>query len=393
MKYSILFVLFVLPMLSQGQSNNVQSAANSLKYNEVADAKKWIDLASENEQTANNPKMWYYRGKTYLAIHTDKAWNHLDQDAVEKAAISFINCLKTDEKKLYVDDCKKLVWVCGIGLFDKAIAAAKKDDFSRSMRYYNLIFDIIPLDEDNNLKRNNITADVVDKNIAYTAIKANDLSTAKEHFQKLIDRNFNDPKIYLNMAKIHLEQKDTVSSLKYIEQGKAIFDDNTSLITEEMNIYLAQGKTDVLIEKLSNSIESNPDNELLYMNRGMMHESKKNYESAALDYKKALEINPDYLDANYNLGVMYFNQAAGMANAANSIKANDEFLKAKEQFEKKFKEAAPYLEEALRLNNNKTEEEQMMYNATLNSLKQLYVRTGEMEKYEKIKVLLEKKNE
>ncbi|MBP6334081.1 MAG: tetratricopeptide repeat protein [Bacteroidia bacterium] len=391
MKKVFLILLCALPFLGNGQSNNVQSAANSLKYNEVGDAKKWIDLAAENEQTSNNPKMWYYRGKTYLAINTDKAWQNLDQDAAEKAAISFINCLKTDEKKLYEEESKKLVWVAGIAMYDKAIEWAQNKDYTRAMRYYSQIFNIIPLDTDNNLKRNNITVDVLDKNMAYTSIKAGDKATAKIHFQKLIDRNYNDPKIYLNMSRLHLEQNDTASALKYLEQGKALFDDNTSLITEEMNIYLAQGKTDVLIEKLTAAIETSPDNDLLYKNRGMMYESKKNYEKAAADYKKAIELNSDNLDANYNLGVMYFNEAAVMANAANSLKSNDDFTKAKEAFEKKFKEASPYLEESLRLNPNKTEDEQMMHKATLNSLKQLYVRTGEMEKYEKIKAQLEPK--
>lgn len=386
-----ILILLLGPLFTAGQSNNVQSAANSLKVNEVDDAKKWIDLAAENEQTANNPKMWYYRGKTYMAIHTDKAWNSLDEDAVEKAAVSFINCLKTDSKKLYTDDCKKLVWLTGLGLFDKAIEFTQKNDFQRAMRYYNQVFEVIPLDEDNNLKRNNITAEIVEKNMAYTSLKANDPATAKVYFQKLIDKNFNDPKIYLNMARINLEQKDTAAALKYIEQGKTIFDDNTSLITEEMNIYLAQGKTDILIDKLSNSIENNPDNELLYLNRGMMYDSKKDHEKAAGDFKKVLELNPDNLDANYSLGVLYFNQAATMANAANSIKSNDEFAKAKESYEKKFKEAAPYLEKAAAVNDRKTEDEQSMYTATLASLKQLYVRTGEMEKYEKIKSELERK--
>ncbi|HNS11193.1 MAG TPA: tetratricopeptide repeat protein [Bacteroidia bacterium] len=391
MKKILITLLFLLPLTTFGQSNNVQSAANSLKYNEVADAKKWIDLAAENEQTANNSKMWYYRGKTYLAIHTDKAWQNLDDRAVEKAAISFINCLKTDDKKMYEEDSKNLIWVCGMGLFDKAIMFSQNNDFETSMRYYNLVLDIFPYDQGENLKRQNITPEIVEKNMAYTAVKANDPAKAKVHFQKLIDKKFNDPKIYLYMAKLHLDEKDTTNALSYVEQGKALFENNTNLITMEMNIYLAQGKTDILIDKLSESIEANQYDELLYVNRGMMYESKKDYASAAVDYKKALELNPDNLDANYNLGVMYFNEAASMANAANSIKGNEEFAKAKAKYEQKFKDSAPYLEEAMELNKQKTEDEQSMYTATLNSLKQLYVRTGEMEKYEKVKGLLDAK--
>jgi len=391
MKKGIITLLFLLPLAIFGQSNNVQSAANSLKRNEVNDAKKWIDLAAENEQTANNSKMWYYRGKTYLAIHTDKAWQNLDDRAVEKAAISFINCLKTDDKKMYEEDCKNLIWVCGMGLFDKAIGFAQNNDFTTAMRYYNAIFEIFPYDAGENLKRQNITPEVVEKNMAYTAVKANDPATAKLHFQKLIDKKFNDPKIYLYMAKLHLDEKDTAKALTYVEQGKDLFENNTNLITMEMNIYLAQGKTDILIDKLSESIEANEFDEIIYVNRGMMYESKKDYTLAAADYKKAIEINPDNLDANYNLGVMYFNEAASMANAANSIKGNDEFSKAKEKFEQKFRDSSPYLEAAMELNKQKTEDELSMYSATLNSLKQLYVRTGEMEKYEQVKGLMEAK--
>ena len=57
----------------------------------------------------------------------------------------------------------------------------------------------------------------------------------------------------------------------------------------------------------------------------------------------------------------------------------------------KFKQAEPFLEKAMENNPQKSEDDKATYDGTLNSLKQLYVRIGEMEKYEKIKGLLEKK--
>ena len=102
-------------------------------------------------------------------------------------------------------------------------------------------------------------------------------------------------------------------------------------------------------------------------------------------------ISPDNYELNYNLGAMYFNQAAEMANKANNLKSNEEYSKAKTNFELKFKQAEPFLEKALEKNPKKTEDDLTTYDGTLNSLKQLYVRIGEMEKYEKLKVLLEKK--
>src|SRR3954463_8586591 len=117
-----LFVLFALLTLSGfSQSFNVQSAANSLKYRDYAKAKTAIDAAAANEQTANDPKMWYYRGEIYLAIYRDTTdLGKSEPEAAEKAAISFMNCLKTDKGQYYVTDCNNLVWVSGVALYKKA---------------------------------------------------------------------------------------------------------------------------------------------------------------------------------------------------------------------------------------------------------------------------------
>lgn len=393
MKLKLIIVLLLIAVQGWAQSNNVQSAANSLKYNEFANAKKFIDLAAENELTANNPKMWYYRAKIYQAIADDSAStaNNLDPDAAEKAATSFINLYKTDTKKNYLEDADKIAWTSGYSLFNSAVKAYMKNETERATRLYTLSLDIFPLDKDNNLKRNNITPELVYKNLYFTAYKAKDFPKAKQHLQKLIDLKFNDPKIYLYMCRINLEEKDTASAIASIEKGRAIFDDNSILMNEEIRLYVLTGKTDILIEKLNQSIENAPDNEYLFLTRGTLYDGKKDSEKAAADYKKVLELNPDNLDANYNLGILYFNQGAEKANAANSLKSNEEFEKAKKVFEEKFKTAAPYLEKALEVNTRKTEDNQALYKTTLQILKQLYVRINETEKYNKVKALLEAK--
>ncbi|MBL0256101.1 MAG: hypothetical protein IPQ03_00740 [Bacteroidetes bacterium] len=109
------------------------------------------------------------------------------------------------------------------------------------------------------------------------------------------------------------------------------------------------------------------------------------------DYKKTIELNPDLLYANYNLGVIYFNQGADKANAANSLKSNEEFEKAKKVYEEKFNLGAPYLEKALELNPKKSEDDQSLNKSILQILKQLYARTNQTEKYNAIKAKIEAK--
>jgi tetratricopeptide (TPR) repeat protein len=394
MKKIILATLLFISAAGFAQNSNVASAAENLKrYNDLPKAKEAIDLAAQNEATSNQPKMWYYRGAIYLAIYRDKELGKTYPDAASIAAESFINCLKTDKGHdviNYTDSCNRYLWVAGFGLYNKGVEAIQANDIDRANKFFAQVLDVIPYDKENNLKRNNITPDIVNKNLYIVAKKANDSAKQKMYLQKLIDARFNEPFIYLNMQRLYLEEKDTAKALSYIEAGRKVFEDNTQLMEAESNIYIAQGKIDELIAKVSKDIESVPDNEMLYYKRGKLYEKKKVYDKAEADYKKAIELKPDFLDPQYDLGLLLFNQAAEMANAANNLKSNDEFNKTKEKFEQKFKEAQPYLEKAKELNPNKTDDDKSLYKYTLLSLKQLYVRTNQTDKYNEVKALLEK---
>ncbi|MBK6837854.1 MAG: tetratricopeptide repeat protein [Bacteroidetes bacterium] len=393
MKLKLIILLLLVSLQSWSQNFNVQSASNSLTNKDLPGAKKFIDMAAEHESTANSPKMWYYMGKVYLEIYEDSTSkaNGLDPDAIEKSAKGFLNCLKTDTKASYTDEVNKLVWIPGIGLFNNAIAAYTKGETEKSTRLNMLVLDILPLDKDNNLKRNNITTEIVYRNLYFNAIKAKDNEKAKSYLTKLMEMKFNDPKIYLYMSRIQMEEKDTTKAIESIAKGRALYDENPTLMNEEIRLYILTGRTEELISKLNASIETTPDNENLYFTRASLYEGKKDYEKAIADYKKTIELNPDLLYANYNLGVIYFNQGADKANAANSLKSNEEFEKAKKVYEEKFNLGAPYLEKALELNPKKSEDDQSLNKSILQILKQLYARTNQTEKYNAIKAKIEAK--
>ncbi|MFM9143507.1 MAG: tetratricopeptide repeat protein [Bacteroidota bacterium] len=113
-------------------------------------------------------------------------------------------------------------------------------------------------------------------------------------------------------------------------------------------------------------MELDPRNANLYFARGTAYDNLKKGAVAEADYRKALEIKPDYFDAYYNLGAMYFNSAAELANEANKIPFSKQkeydvaIAKAKAAFEK----AQPFLEKALELSPEDSN--------TMVSLQQLY---------------------
>src|SRR5687768_6216802 len=56
---------------------------------------------------------------------------------------------------------------------------------------------------------------------------------------------------------------------------------------------------DCLIAKFNKEIKNDPKNSEAYYHRGRLYENRANYTKAIKDYNKAIELNPNYIDAFY----------------------------------------------------------------------------------------------
>jgi Flp pilus assembly protein TadD len=68
---------------------------------------------------------------------------------------------------------------------------------------------------------------------------------------------------------------------------------------------LSAGKYDEAIEKVSRAIEKDPGTFILYYNRALAYEKKGDKDKALLDYKKTLELKPDFLLALSAVGNIF----------------------------------------------------------------------------------------
>jgi tetratricopeptide (TPR) repeat protein len=196
------------------------------------------------------------------------------------------------------------------------------------------------------------------------------------------------------MASLKVEAGDTTAALEYITMGRNLYEDNKGLIATELNLYLSLNKPNILIDRLSAAIESDPYNEQFYFNRGSLYhdiakemtkqgkntDSVTVYEDRAIaDYEKALEINAEYGDALYNLGALYVARGTAYVDKANSYGLNekaktDEALKISDDY---YKKAVPYLELALEMDDQNK--------GLMQVLMQLYLRMEETEKWKAMK--------
>jgi tetratricopeptide (TPR) repeat protein len=373
-KTLILSSMCLLSLGVMAQRSNVESAAIYLRNGEIEDAKKTIDLAIVHPETKADPKAWFYYVSILDTIYRNPAYENLmDANLADNFYNGCIKCIETDVKKRYEYYCKdQAILNSAFMCFNKGISAYEQKDYKSAIKFYEIVLSIIPYDKNEDLKKNKLSEKNLYLYMALSAMQSSDNVKSKIYLKKLMDLNYDDPVIYMQMANIYLEEKDTTSAIQFIEQGRAKFPSQKDLINQELNIYMSMGKQDVLLEKLNAAIEINSDDATLLFVRGSVYDNyandlnkkrrilkeqinnakkkaqtekvpakklsfvnnaaslQKEYDGLGLraneyaikaeeDYKKVVEFNPEYIDAFYNLGALTNNKTTIIVEKMNAI--------------------------------------------------------------------------
>ena len=171
---------------------------------------------------------------------------------------------------------------------------------------------------------------------------------AETDYNKLLATSFSqNAKIYNYLSTLYMISKDTANALKTINAGVEKYPANATLREVQVRTALLAGKQAEVIGQIDAAIANDPKNKVLYYYKGLTYsrigddaESKAsktkdaatkasfnkemldNYAKAADAYKKAIEIDPDYFDANLNLGNALMKPAIDLYNQANSLPTN-----------------------------------------------------------------------
>ncbi len=378
MKYLFISITLLLSLNVNGQKAAVQTAYNYLRYDDLDKAKEAIDGAVQNESTIGMSKAWYYRGSIYHAIYesTKEKFAPLKPGSLKEALKSYEKTIELDTKKEFYDDVIKRMEIVASQSLNTGVDNFRENKYPEALVAFQTSADI-------NKKYFNRFDTLAIYNAGLAADKAKDATTALNYFKILTDANYGGSKLYSLMANMYLDQKDTANALLVINQGRQKFPEDASLITQGLNIYLSSGKDKEAYTQNEEALKADPGNAVLYYIKGNLADKLGKKEEAIAAYKKAIELKADYFDAVYNLGALFFNEGAEMANKANSIAPSKvaEYDAAKKKFEAKFKEALPYLEKAYQLNPKDI--------GTMQSLKQLYTRIGDLAKAGEMKKALE----
>jgi tetratricopeptide (TPR) repeat protein len=363
-----IFVLFFIAISTGAiaQMSNINTALIRLNNKDLKDAKKYIDMAYASEETKDHPKMWVTRGDVYYALVTDTnedgiAARIMDKDLAYKSLESYINALKSGEKKYHDQAILGGIGVAAI-VYNESVGAIKDKNYDMALRNYTKILEFFPYDKKEEMKKSGLSENDITKNAGLVAYYKKDWEAVKKYMSALAEKNFLDPDVYIVLAKTYEELGDTATAIKYVEQGRGLKNDNEDLINEELYLYSRTNQADKLISKLSAAIETDPSNPKYYYFRGTTYEGlykqdnkhTEYLDKAEADYKKAIEMEPGHFESNFALGILYFNKAVPVINE----RENTDNVKQKQKFDEldaKAKDllntAAKYYEAALATND------------------------------------------
>ena len=290
------------------QKANVTDAALLMKkYNPMAGleasknlltkAKAFIDIAAVNTETAGSAKMHMYRGEIYFGLievaamesaSTGTKPDEAQLKEYEAIARTSFNKVLEDPKKEFIQDIQSFLNFRSSMYFNMAISAyeTKKYDmatqlFIGAIQVKTFLNEKYPDAEVNAQLSLSLTVDSLLNAKSYD----NALEIAKQ-VHEAIPSNID---VLISLVNIYLQKGDVVGSEVYLNEALAI----------------------------------DPMNKQLYYVLGTANMDLKENEKAEKALTKALEIDSNYTDAQYQLGAHLYNWASQLKYEAGQLAEND----------------------------------------------------------------------
>lgn len=318
-------------------------------------AKESIDKAAANDKTAALPQTYALKAAIYGSLAGDSTQQSREnllataQEAYKKAETADT---KGENKKL-LDDTKLSLANYQLQTGVKQYQSGKYDLAYSSFDNYRQYFP-----EDTNA--------ILYTGLAAANAKNND--AAISNYKKLVTTKYSKSLgVYSDLASLYLMKKDTASAIKIMDEATKKYPKNAELAKREIELNIQSGNKKEVIQKIETAIANDPKNKTLYYYEGLTYSSAKDYTKAAECYQKALDIDPNYFEANLNLGFVIMSPAIDMFNAANKLPANKqkEYTAAIAKSNALFTKAEPYILKATEVNPTSLE--------ALSNLKTVYI--------------------
>ena len=414
----LILMAMTFSMVAFSQKNELKDAEKALKNGDPASAKASLDAASGMISGADErvqAQYYFVRGNVYSDLAKKG-----DASAFDEAVKSYKEVVSIEEKsgkQKYSSDSSQML----IGLTSDLINAAVEDNnnkkFKEGADKLYMAYNLSPRDtiylyyaassavngghyEEalkyyEELKELNYDGSTL--SYKATSVETGEVEEMNDKVQMDLmvkSGTYKDPvqertpsksaEIIKNIALIYTQLGKDDKALQAYKDARANNPNDVNLLLNEANLYYKMGDKDTFKTLMAQASDMAPDNPDLQYNIGVINMEQGNLEEARASYRKAIAINPGYVNAQLNLSTTYVNEGNGLIDEMNTLGNSRADIARYEELKKQkddlFREGALVLEDALKQNPDNQ--------GLLSQLKNIYGALGDNENFMRIKKLL-----
>jgi len=329
----------------KGKTNKAEAALNQGKL-DIAKAEVDEAFKVDNKgKVTSAGKNWYLKGRIYKALYLDDSTEYSDlagEEALKIAVESFDKVLSMEkETSTYAIFSNQEKTQLYAEVLNHGAEKYNENEFETAYEDFMKALVVQPGD----------TTALLYGGVS--AQQADMLDEAIDCFQTLADNGDANVDTYKTLIYLYRTEKEDMDKvLATIDQALDQYPNNKDFVQEKITTLIISEQTEKAKSELEAAISEDPTNSQYYYFLGYLFDAQEDYDNAQENYEKAIELNPEYYDATYNLGVIHYNKARDVLKEANNLSL-DEYRKQAASFDEKagkhFKDALPYFEKAVEL--------------------------------------------
>lgn len=386
------------------QVSNVKKAQNLILQENpnVAEARRLIAEAEQNEETKDQANTWYVAGQIGYQESENEMnkrffGQQVDYNVVGAAqkesylcwqkADELASILVQDKKGNMVMDKKNVTIRKNIaqkmldywnnqGLLAYAGALYENKDFAGTYELYKLYVDIpkLPVMQDPKIQEK-MVLDTAYADLCHSAgmlaYSAGRYEESAEIFAELMKGDYKAENAGEYLYSCYLNMKDSVKAYEVMDQCIELFPNEARFLQARINAYVADKNYDKAVELLDRAIAQ--DRQAQYFNsKGSILTIQGKYEEALKAFEEGVTIDPNNSELYTNYGFVYIEQGNKL-NDESAYLNDAEYSKIRKQIDATYKKALPLFEKAYELDKDNYD--------CVRALRSLYYRLGMMEKY------------
>ncbi len=356
MKKGIIYLSLMVMMLgiaafqcSSPELTGAKLYINQKQYDKAKEA-----LLKEVEKNPASDEGWFLFGSLYG-----------EEGNFEKMLEAFDKSTSISPKfKAEIEEARKYYWATsfnkGVSLFNSASNAVSPDSaqvlYDKAIKEFN---NSILCEPDSAIGYSNIVFALINSNRTDEAIaplkKLVDMGIAPEAYAILGQIYTNKASALMSTYKTSKAESDSLlamqeykKAIELLEQGRAKFPEDSDILLQLSNAYIGANKLDVALNAFRDGVIQEPENKYYRYNYGVLLLNAGNFTEAEKQFKSAIDIDPEYTNAIYNLAVTYVRWGTEMREEM------EEKGEVNDSFKEKFSLAIPYLEKYLDTNPNES---------------------------------------